>query len=395
MAYFTDISEWLASKATGTKNDTTMKSRFDYLFRNGMPVGGTHEKYKNTLDKVTEVYGKREDGLIGKKVKTKSTPDVMRKSPSGKIFGTLQYPYGEYTSGHYIVFTVYDQTATMIQAAKSFASAGPVVSGGGNRGGKNYSLRAKTLSSTVPVGQIALYMPPSVQVSDNVKFADKEIGLAATGIRDAVSKYTQNTGFLNTLGSVASSIGTTAGAGIASLLLSVVDTVAGGAKSAIEIAAGSVVTPHMELMFEGVQRREFTYTFTFTPRNARESEEVRKIVKEFRRAMYPEYPIKGSQGGIQTRVMRFPSTFTIQYMYDGGAGATLDFDDIYEGGEFGVENRYISKTKAVNLTKADVTHGGGEGYTSVGSAGAPQKTTLALSFSEIEIITKDQVEDGF
>ena len=41
-----------------------------------------------------------------------------------------------------------------------------------------------------------------------------------------------------------------------------------------------------------------------------------------------------------------------------------------------------------------MTYGGGESYVSVGEDGSPQKTRIALSFSEIDIMTKSQVKSG-
>ncbi len=69
----------------------------------------------------------------------------------------------------------------------------------------------------------------------------------------------------------------------------------GGGATAAQIATGIVRTPHMELMFEAVNRREFNYTFTMTPRNETEAATIEKIVKVFRKEMHPDYVDVGAQ----------------------------------------------------------------------------------------------------
>ena len=44
----------------------------------------------------------------------------------------------------------------------------------------------------------------------------------------------------------------------------------------------------MEVIFEKVGMRTFSYNFTFSPRNADETEDVQKIIKMFRFHMLPE-----------------------------------------------------------------------------------------------------------
>ena len=47
------------------------------------------------------------------------------------------------------------------------------------------------------------------------------------------------------------------------------------------INSGSIITPRMELMFEGIQRRTFSFNFTFIPKSEPEAEKVEQIVKLF------------------------------------------------------------------------------------------------------------------
>ena len=80
----------------------------------------------------------------------------------------------------------------------------------------------------------------------------------------------------------------------------------------IEISTGVVIADRMELAFENVERRSFSYDFKMIPKNAREADEIRKIVFAFKANMLPEMV-----GGRNRETMTVPNTFNIQYMYRG------------------------------------------------------------------------------
>ena len=61
-----------------------------------------------------------------------------------------------------------------------------------------------------------------------------------------------------------------------------IDTIAPGAQALSQLASGSVVTPRMEMMFEGVGRRNFQYTFAFLPKSVQEAKLVEDIIYHFK-----------------------------------------------------------------------------------------------------------------
>ena len=69
----------------------------------------------------------------------------------------------------------------------------------------------------------------------------------------------------------------------------------------------------MELLFKGLDRRDFSYTFTMIPRSLSEAEAIRNIVFAFKYNMLPEF----SDGNRAGRKLRMPNTFDIEYMYLG------------------------------------------------------------------------------
>jgi hypothetical protein len=114
---------------------------------------------------------------------------------------------------------------------------------------------------------IALYMPPNVQVSYDVKYGDQEVGALAMAGAAAIDAIASEGGTRSKVsGVVEALLGANMKEGIQSMAAKSLDTIAPGAETLINLSRGSVVTPRMEMMFEGVGRRSFSYTFAFIPR---------------------------------------------------------------------------------------------------------------------------------
>ena len=137
---------------------------------------------------------------------------------------------------------------------------------------------------------------------------------------------------------------------------------------------GSAENPYIEMLFKQVSLRSFSYTFQFSPRNQKESEEVQAIIRMFRFHMLPE--LKGSNH----RYLTLPSTFDIHYMYQYSR-------------EKSAENSFYSKIATCVLTGVDVdyTPGGVKSF----ADGSPTQITMALSFQETELLTKEKVDKGY
>ena len=122
---------------------------------------------------------------------------------------------------------------------------------------------------------IALYMPPSISVTYDVNYGDKEISGLAGAVGDAIVAFMGTPG--NTVSKLQGAIDRS-GQGFnelaQSFAMKTLDTFADGAQALFQISKGSVITPRMEMMFEGVNRRSFTYTFVFIPKSSQETELV-------------------------------------------------------------------------------------------------------------------------
>ena len=138
----------------------------------------------------------------------------------------------------------------------------------------------------------------------------------------------------------------------------------GGALSAM---SGVATNPKKEQVFKGVDFRTFQFDYQFYPRNAAESDNVKRIIDEFKYHMHPEF--KDTGGFLFT----YPAEFDIYY---------------YAGGD---ENNYVHRHTACVLTSMNVNYSP-QGQFTTFESGAPTQINLTLEFKELAIMTKETLE---
>ena len=215
---------------------------------------------------------------------------------------------------------------------------------------------------------IALYMPQQISTSYQAKYSEDTIGIVAETVGGAILSGMSGGGFKDVMGV----LGAGAEEGFNQFLQKGAELAAPGAQAMMAIHQGKVITPKLELMFKGVGRRSFSYEFNFIPKSEKEAIEVEKIVKEFKLQMSADFAGGGVQG---QRRMTIPSTFDIEYMYKGQG------------------NSHLHKISTCVLEDMSVTYGGDKFVAYAG--GVPQSTKISLKFTEMEIITKKRIMEGY
>jgi len=241
--------------------------------------------------------------------------------------------------------------------------------------GKSYlSIQEKTRPSSHLVKTIALYFPPSVQQTYSLSYNEQEISkqaaFGAEVIQGFMAKGLNEASFQSALDPAMEGIKMAVNQmGIAAL-----DNVAKGASSLIALNRGKVMAPKMEVMFENIGKRSFSYSFTFTPSSEQEADEVQSIIQAFRFHASSEY---ADGRGFELTI---PDQFEIEYYTKNNQ-----------------PNGYLHKIGTCVLESVDVTYGGDKmTWHETNSKGAsPTKTTMALSFKELMTVTKSAIEDGF
>ena len=225
---------------------------------------------------------------------------------------------------------------------------------------------------------IALYMPPTINVSYTANYTDTEIGALGAKISDSLQKGTAKDVIKDLMSDETKDEMVDAAT---KALLALAGGIPGaqGARELFEMQKGFIMTNRMELAFKGLPKRGFQYTFKMIPKSEEEANEIKNIVDAFKINMLPEGMSVDDKSGFTGKRLKIPNTFDIKYMY------------------VGKENEYLHKISTCVLESMNVSYGGDRFKAFDGnSRGAPPvETTMTLNFKEMELITKQRAQEGF
>lgn len=157
------------------------------------------------------------------------------------------------------------------------------------------------------------------------------------------------------------------GAGVSGPLGAGVGAALGGVARGAAVGAGIAVNPHLAVIFDGVNFRTHSFQYKFSPRSSGESNNVREIIKIFKKHMLPTL----ADGNA---FFEYPDEFKIKFnsknekfLFKIGTSVLTDFQINYnpDGGSYFHQN------------------------------GAPVSVSMQLSFTEIDILTQDKIEEGY
>ena len=251
---------------------------------------------------------------------------------------------------------------------------------GYDRAGRRRSdrLSKKPLINT---GTILLPIPSNVQDTNNVQYDSSTLnGLAAAGIEGAEGIMNIDLGknVFDQIPNVASRFKTRVTEGIrtdeaaknvvSKFLASKALNIFGGQVTTSQLLArgsGEILNPNMELLFGGPTLRNFRFSFKFTPRNEKESQQVKLIIRAFKRNMAPQ-----AEGGTLNSgnfFLKTPNVFSLRY-------------------RTGRKNHpFLHRFKQCFLTDMQTTYTG-EGVHATYNDGTPVSMQLDLSFKELQPI---------
>ena len=244
--------------------------------------------------------------------------------------------------------------------------------------GQSGGVNAKFKTTTRITDSVALYLPPNVQDSTSAGYTDMQtgiVGLVAAGggaFLDAMRRNDYQSAAKSLIGGV-KAISEEALRGAAGGFVDALTQTEGSADLANKVF-GQATNPYMEVMFDSMAFRNFTYNFTFAPKNAQERDDVQDIIKLFRFHMAPE--LKGAQH----RFLTLPSTFDIHYMYQ-------------HSKNYASENNFYSKiaTCVLKDVTVDYTPNGVKSF----QDGSPTQINMSLSFQETELLNKQMINAGY
>ena len=375
--------------------------------------------------------------IFGGAGSTGSTTPILRQSaiemkdnrPTSKAdvdpfaFSSISYPRdvtNDLQNGHYMLFYINVQNRTKYKYEDPFGNdvGGNIISssidantgkvkiteskGGNNRvagqtklkGGysNNYEVaqlakssqkRQSGMASLHPTttritDSIALYLPPNVQETTSAGYSDAQTGMVGFAIASGLSTMANFSNkdyegaakaLLDGFGGILAEGAKKAVAGFAETL-----TETEGAAGLLNKGFGQADNPYMEVLFDKMSMRSFTYAFTFAPKNEDERNDIQKIIRLFRFHMAPEL-----QGG-QARFLTLPSEFDIHYMYQSQDGSAS-------------ENDYYNKIATCVLADCAVDHtpNGVKSF----DDGSPTQIKMSLTFKETQLLTKSLIDQGY
>ena len=345
----------------------------------------------------------------------------LQESPTGLAqidplgFSTLAYPYdvqNSFQNGHYMLFYVnvqnrtkyvYPQADTIdvnkyagalkgvdgresaYEQLKKIRQSGPETGNPDADKGSQMQQSKPGGNDVLGVGSlynstrrisdsVSMYLPANIEDTTTAAYNDSATGivgfLAASG---ELGKVTDRASMARLIGGTIKGLGSD----ITAKAVGAIGDVFGaeGTEQLIKKAfGGNADNPYMEVLFDAMQLRTFTYNFQFAPRSEEEAIEVQKIIQLFRFHMAPELRPGAN------RYLGLPSQFDIHYMYLTKEGVAS-------------ENNFYNKIATCVLQDCKINYAP-DGVKSFADGG-PVQTTMALTFKETELLTKDKIAKGF
>ena len=258
----------------------------------------------------------------------------------------------------------------------------------GSQAGQGLSLGTSTdaLQENIenPLGFIFLPIPETIQDSNAVSWGDDSInGLAAAGLKatkSAIESGNIAKGLFNGVkdfgGNIVDAVGDKTSQDLtSSFFASKAVNIMGGNTSldgVLSRSSGQIVNPNMELLFNGVTLRSFSFNFDLAPRDEKESDTIKKMLRIFKQNMQAK---KSADGGSNTSgpFLRSPNVFQLNY-------------------KTGRRNHnFLHKFKPMALLNMAVNYTGGGTYATYDDT-TPVHMKLDLSFQELNPVYSEDYD---
>jgi hypothetical protein len=139
-------------------------------------------------------------------------------------------------------------------------------------------------------------------------------------------------------------------------------------------SGGFALNPQVQVLFQGVDFRQFSFDFVLTPYSQEESDTIFEIIKQFK---YASAPQMGTNGVFNKGLfMKIPDTFGIKFLYKG------------------IENLNVNRIGECVLQDINVDYTG-SGTWATHNDGSPVQIKLSMRFKETIIIDKTRITEGF
>ncbi len=146
--------------------------------------------------------------------------------------------------------------------------------------------------------------------------------------------------------------------------------------SVLSRSTGQVLNSNLELLFRGVQLRSFPFDVTFAPRDPKEAQVVKNIIRNLKQAMSARKS-SGNASDASSKGKYFlaaPSLFLLRYLKNGE------------------DHPFLNAFKPCALTQLNVNYTGSGTYSTYGDS-TPTNIQMRMVFKEINPIYAEDYED--
>ena len=253
---------------------------------------------------------------------------------------------------------------------------------GGDQG-LNLGTSTEALQENIenPLGFIFLPIPENIQDSNAVNWGDDSINSVAAAGVGAVRKVIESGNLVDGVkggiddftGRIKDVFDGDAQRVASSFFAAKAVNVLGGNTSLDGVLArtsGQIINPNMELLFNGVTLRSFNFTFDLTPRDEKESDTIKRMLRIFKQNMQAK---KSADGGGSGLFLRSPNVFQLNY-------------------KTGRRNHnFLHKFKPMALLNMAVNYTGAGTYATYDDT-TPVHMKLDLSFQELNPVYSEDYE---
>ena len=310
---------------------------------------------------------------------------------SGSGSNILRYPYEALSSAtDYLQIDVLEYVPVSKNSQNTNGANSLVSSPGSRRNSLNNRVGYRSIGGLTnrvlkDGGTILLQIPSQVQDGNSASYGDSRmnglVAAAAQGATDIMSsiKLDDLGGSIQEVGAKLAETKNTAlqGAGgvegikdiTTKFLTSKAVGALGGNVSVNQLLArqsGEIFNPNMELLFNGPTLRSFRFSFKMTPRSSAEAEQIKLIIRSFKRNMAPKTAAAANKSGSRGNFfLKSPNIFELRYR---------------SGNQ---DHPFLHKFKQCFLTDVSVNYTG-EGVYATYEDATPVSMILDLSFKELE-----------
>lgn len=275
------------------------------------------------------------------------------KPPGGTSAGNFRYPLNSTNNQDYVIFSRIQYVAGGTAALSSGAIARP----------------SERMANSQILGTTILPVPTNVSSDNSVGWGDDKLDIVAAMKGGLASGLIAGGRSLDdALSNLQGTVNTNKESLKKLLQTSIAGKIAGS--DLFARATGSITNSNLELLFTGPELRSFNFTYRLTPREEKEANEIRSIIRQFKQGMAANVV----QGNL---FLQTPNVFNIKFTFNGQ------------------EHPFLSKIKTCALTNFRVNHTPDNGYMTYGN-GSPIAYEIAMTFKELDpVYAQDyDTEDG-